>query len=83
MILKLGMKHHGDELYKVCIWRETCREYANGQKIYVYENSLSPGGCLPLPFGYINEYDHNIQASSPLKPLAAWPIKAKLYVEYR
>ena len=23
-------------------------EYANGQKIYVYEKKLSPGGCLPF-----------------------------------
>ena len=43
--------------------------YANGQKIYVYENILSPGGCLPLPRGYIHVYDHNIKTSSSLKPL--------------
>ena len=41
---------------------------SNGQKIYVYENILGPGGCLPLPRGYIHVYDHNIQTSS-LKPL--------------
>ena len=31
---------------------------------YVYENILSPGGCLPLPRGYIHVYDHIIQTSS-------------------
>ena len=34
-----------------------------------YENILGPGGCLPLPRGYIHVYDHDIQASSSLKPL--------------
>ena len=38
-------------------------------KIYVYENILGLGGCLPLPWGYIHVYDHNIQTSSSLKPL--------------
>ena len=38
-------------------------------KIYVYEKILSPGGCLPLSQGYVHVYDHNIQTSSPLKPL--------------
>ena len=42
---------------------------ADGQNIYVYENNLSKDGCLPLPRGYIHVYDHNIQTSSPLKPL--------------
>ena len=27
------------------------------------------GVCLSLPKGYIHVYDHNIQTSSPLKPL--------------
>ena len=36
---------------------------------YVYENILSTGGCLPLPWGYIHVYDHNIQTSSSLKRL--------------
>ena len=31
------------------------------QKIYVYEKILTPGGCLPLPWGYIHVYDHSIQ----------------------
>ena len=44
-------------------------EYANGQTMYVYENNLFLGGCLSLPRGYTHVYDHNIQTSSPLKPL--------------
>ena len=30
---------------------------------------MAPGGCLPLPRGYIQVYFHNIETSSPLKPL--------------
>ena len=30
---------------------------------------LIPGGCLPLPWGYIHVYFHKIEASSPLKLL--------------
>ena len=48
---------------------ETCWEYADGQKIYVYGIKLTPGGCLPLPWGYIHVYDHNIQTSTSLKLL--------------
>ena len=33
------------------------------------KNILGPGGCLPLPLGYIHVYDHNIETSSSLKPL--------------
>ena len=40
---------------------------------------LTPGGCLPLPQGYIHVYDHNIQISSlrlpgQLKPNFMWSI---------
>ena len=38
----------------------------------VNENNLTPGGCLPLPQGYIHVYDHHFQTS---------PLKAKFYVE--
>ena len=31
--------------------------------------NLIPGGCLPLPWGYIHAYDHNIQTSTSLKQL--------------
>ena len=40
---------------------KTCWEYADGQKMYIYENILSQGGCLSLPRGYLHAYDHNIQ----------------------
>ena len=43
--------------------------FANGQKIYGYEKKLTSCGCLPLPRGYIQIYDHNIQTSSSLKQL--------------
>ena len=74
MILKLGMKHqvaHALEwgkLFKYDLRVKTCRKWADGQNVYVYEINLSPEGCLPLPRGYIHVYDHNIQ-TSPLKPL--------------
>ena len=38
-------------------------------KIYVYGKKLTPGGCLPLPWGFIHVYDHNIQTSTSLKPM--------------
>ena len=41
---------------------------------------LTPGGCLPLPRGYIHVYDHNILTYSFSE--TALPIKAKLYVEH-
>ena len=30
---------------------------------------MMPGGCLPLPKGYIHVYDHYFQTSFSLKPL--------------
>ena len=39
------------------------------RKFMFMENNLTPGGCLPLPWGYIHVYDHNIQTSTSLKPL--------------
>ena len=44
-------------------------EYANVQKIYVYEKNLEKMGCLLLPRGYIDVFDHNIQTYSSLKLL--------------
>ena len=57
------------KLLKYDLKSKTCRKWANGQNIYVYEKVSSPEGCLPLLPGYIHVYDHNIQTSSPLKPL--------------
>ena len=31
--------------------------------------TVDPGGCLPLPRGYIDVYDHHFQRSFSLKPL--------------
>ena len=39
------------------------------RKFMFMEKKLTPGGCLPLPWGYIHVYDHNIQTSTSLKPL--------------
>ena len=54
---------------------------------------LTPGGCLPLPRGYIHEHNHYFQTSSPLKPLGQsmpnfmWSLlgkwERKLYKRYR
>ena len=49
-------------------------------KTYVYETILTTGGYLPLPWGYIHVYDHNIQTSTflkrqgQLKPNFMWSI---------
>ena len=49
---------------------KTCWCYANGHKIYVYENILSPGAYLLCPGAISYMYmDHNIQTSSSLKSL--------------
>ena len=42
---------------------------------------LGPGGCLPLPRGYIHVYDHNVQISSlkllgQSKPNFMWSIQS-------
>ena len=63
------MHLNGGKLIKYDLRGKTCRKWADGQNVYVYEKILSPGGCLPLPRGYIHVYDHNIQTSSPLKLL--------------
>ena len=49
---------------KIDLKDKACRKWVIGQNIYVYENNLFPGGCLPLPRGYIHVYDNNIQTSS-------------------
>ena len=60
---------------------ETCWEYANGQKIYVYEK-MSSGSCLPMARAI---YIHMIIIiiSNIIFSETVWPIKAKLYVEHR
>ena len=55
------------KLLKYDLRCKTCSKWGDRQNIYVYEKKMSQGGCLPLPRGHV--YDHNIQTSSPLKPL--------------
>ena len=68
MILKLGMKHQGIELYKVymnhdpgmtltyfttcCLKGKTCSKLANGLNFYDLKKTLTPGVILTLPWGY-------------------------------
>ena len=40
------------------------------RKFMFMEKNLTPGGCLPRPWGYIHVYDHNIQTSTSLKQLS-------------
>ena len=37
---------------------------------FMFMEKMSSGVFLPLPLGYIHVYDHDIQISSSLKPLA-------------
>ena len=46
--------------------------------ILLRKKKLTPGGCLPLPRGYIHV--HN-QLLSNIFSETAWPINAKFYVE--
>ena len=48
---------------------------------FMFMKKLTPGGCLPLPPGYIHVHDHNIQIFFFSEIARA--IKAKLYVEHR
>ena len=57
-------------------------QYANGQKIYVYEKNIDPRGLSAPAPGYIHVYDHNIQTSTlkllgQLKPNFMWSIVRK------
>ena len=45
------------------------RRFMFMKKKQTNKKTMTPGGCLPLPQGYIHEYDHNIQTSTSLKPL--------------
>ena len=64
------MHLNGENKSNVIKWGKTCWEYANGQKINVYENNFDPRVLsAPAPGLYTYVYDHNIQTSSSLKPL--------------
>ena len=45
------MHLNGENIGKCHLMAENLLGMSNGQKIYVYENILGPGGCLPLPRG--------------------------------
>ena len=49
--------------------RNLARNEQMDRKFMFMEINLTTGGCLPLPWGYIHVYDHNIQTSTSLKPL--------------
>ena len=44
------MQMNGENEYDVIKWGETCWEYANGQKIYVYEKKCPQGVVYPCPW---------------------------------
>ena len=48
------------KLYKIRLQRhcfETCNKWTKWQDVFVDIKTLSPGGCLPLPWGYIHVLD--------------------------
>ena len=48
-------------LYKIRLQRdlfETCNKWLKWQDVSVYTKISSPGGCLPLPRGYIHALNH-------------------------
>ena len=47
----------------------SCRKWAVGLNINDSEKNWTPGAHMPPPQGNIHVYYHNIQTSSPLKPL--------------
>ena len=81
MILKLGMKHQGEGLYKVYINQDPgmttyftarfnwARKWATRLKIYDSEQKWTPGAGLSLPEGNMHVYYYNIQRSFSLKLL--------------
>ena len=53
----IHLLNHEKKLYKVRLQRdffETCNKWMKWQDISVDIKTLSPGGCLPLPWGYIH-----------------------------
>ena len=67
------------KLLKYHLKVKTCKKWADGQNIYVYEKKCPPGVCLPLPRGYVHV--HDLKHSNIICSESARPIKAKLYVE--
>ena len=68
------MHLNGEKCLNVICRKKTCRKWADGLKIDDFENIWTPGFCLPPALGNIHVNYSDIQR--------AWPIKAKLHVEY-
>ena len=60
----------GKTVIKSFNWGKLCSKGLYWLNNTVNEINLTPGGCLPLPRGYILVYDHHFQTSSTLKPLS-------------
>ena len=71
------MHLNGGKLVKCNDMGETCWEYANGQKIYVFEKNVLRGLSAPAPGLYV--YDHNFQISSSLIHVLLGQSKQKLF----
>ena len=82
------MHLNGKKMVKYYLIGKTYCEKANGQKINIYGKILPPGGCLPMPRGYIHANFHNIETSSVLKPLGqsksnfTWSILGKQQIRF-
>ena len=48
------------------------------RRLMFIRKTITPGGCLPLPWGYTHVYDHNIQTSS--RPIKLYAIQFHIYV---
>ena len=47
---------YGEKLFESNLMEETYSKWPDWQKVYVKIKFLTPGGCLPLPQGYIQLY---------------------------
>ena len=67
---KLGMKHLWLKHYKVYINHDpVMTEWEVRLNINDSEKNWTPGAHIPPPLGNLHVHYHNIQTSSPLKPL--------------
>ena len=58
------MHWNGKKIEKCNKMAENLLEISKWTEDLYVKNILGPGGCLPLPRGYIHVYDHNIETSS-------------------
>ena len=61
--------HLNGETFKMSFKVKVCRKWAVGLNINDSEKNWTPGAHMPPPRGNIHVYYHNIQTSSPLKPV--------------